>query len=351
MVSETNQLWMQRCLELAANGRGQVSPNPMVGCVIVHEGRIIGEGFHRQYGGPHAEVHAINSVQDAGLLAESTLYVSLEPCSHYGKTPPCADLIISKGIKKVVVACTDVNPKVAGQGIQKLRDAGIEVTTGVLEAEARELNKRFFTFHQQQRPYIILKWAQTLDGFIDIDRQASTQPAPTWITSEQLKPLVHKWRTEEDAIMVGTQTVLMDNPKLTAREWEGRNPLRIFIDKDLRVSHDFAVYDGSAPTWVLCAAPPVHPAKAENVVLDFTKDILPQLMEKLYQQQIQSLIVEGGRTLLQSFISAGLWDEARVFTGNKYFGKGVKAPDFPNVPNEIVRFGEDVLGVFRRTEG
>lgn len=351
MSSETNQQWMQRCLELAVNGLGQVSPNPMVGCVIVHEGSVIGEGFHRQYGGPHAEVHAINSVQDERLLSESTLYVSLEPCSHFGKTPPCADLIIAKGIKKVVVACMDVNPKVAGQGIQKLRNAGIEVTTGVLEAEAMELNKRFFTFHQQQRPYIILKWAQTLDGFIDIDRKASTVPAPTWITSEQLKPLVHKWRTEEDAIMVGTQTVLMDNPKLTAREWEGRNPLRIFIDRDLRVSHDFAVYDGSAPTWVLCAASPVHPAKAEYVVLDFSKDILPQLMERLYQQQIQSLIVEGGRTLLQSFIDGGLWDEARVFTGSKYFGQGVKAPDFPYVPNEIVRFGDDVLGVFRRTEG
>lgn len=341
---------MQRCLEIAANGLGRVSPNPMVGCVLVHEGKVIGEGFHRNYGGPHAEVNAINSVKDIDLLTKATLYVNLEPCSHFGKTPPCADLIIEKGIKEVVIACQDVNPKVAGNGIKKLQTAGIKVTTGILETEARALNRRFITFHQKQRPYIILKWAQTLDGYIDVTRVQSLQPCPTWITSDDLKPLVHKWRTEEDAIMVGTNTVLMDNPQLTAREWEGRSPIRIVIDKELQLPTDSAIFDGKAPTWILCSCMPDQSANADYIVVDFNQDILPQLMERMVQYPLQSVIVEGGKTLLQSFIDTGLWDEARVFTGNKYFGTGLKAPDFPFVAKELHRYGDDVLGVFRNGE-
>jgi diaminohydroxyphosphoribosylaminopyrimidine deaminase/5-amino-6-(5-phosphoribosylamino)uracil reductase len=337
---------MQRCLDLALNGMGTVSPNPMVGCVLVHEGKIIGEGFHRNYGGPHAEVYAINSVKDASLLSKATLYVNLEPCSHHGKTPPCADLIIEKGISEVVIACVDVNPTVAGKGIKKLQLSGIKVSTGLLETEAIELNKRFFTFHQKQRPYIILKWAQTLDGFIDVERKPGTHAAPTWITSDALKPLVHKWRTEEDAIMVGTKTVLMDNPQLTAREWSGKNPLRIFIDQHLQVPNDFHLLDGSTPTWVLCSTKPAHPANAEYIQMDFSEDILMPLMDKLHQHGIQSLIVEGGLQLLQSFIDEGLWDEARVFTGHKYFGKGVEGPVFNAVPFEVIRYDNDVLAVF-----
>lgn len=345
---ESDIRYMQRCLDLALNGLGSVSPNPMVGCVLVHGDKIIGEGFHRKYGGPHAEVHAINSVKDASLLKQSTLFVNLEPCSHHGKTPPCADLIISSGIPVVVVACVDVNPKVAGQGIRKLREAGIEVRTGVLGQEARELNRRFFTFHEQQRPYIILKWAQTQDGFIDIERSAESTPVPTWITSDELRPLVHKWRTEEDAIMVGTQTVRMDNPQLTAREWPGKSPLRIFIDRDLSIPRTCAVYDGSVPTLVLTAQDADPVKNVGFLKLDFKRDILLQLLPELYQRQVQSLIVEGGRTLLQSFIQAGLWDEARVFTGQKYFIRGVKAPDFPYQPVSIESFGKDTLAVFRK---
>ncbi len=337
---------MQRCLDLAINGMGSVSPNPMVGSVLVYNGEIIGEGFHRQYGGPHAEVHAIQSVKDRSLLSKCTLYVNLEPCSHHGKTPPCADLIIESGIKDVVIACQDVNPKVAGNGILTLRNAGINVTTGILEAEARKLNRRFFTFHEKKRPYIILKWAQTLDGFIDVCRTAGDNPQPTWITSNELKPLVHKWRTEESAIMVGTNTVLMDNPQLTAREWSGKNPLRIFIDEHLVVKPSAAIFDGAAPTWVLCAELPDISANAEYITMDFSKDILSQLMNRMYEQQLQSLIVEGGRELLQSFIDAGLWDEARVFTGNKYFGNGVSSPAFVFRPTQILQYGEDILAIF-----
>lgn len=340
--------YMQRCLELAENGRGRVAPNPMVGCVIVHEDQIIGEGFHRQYGGPHAEVNAIAAVQRRDLLPSSTLYVNLEPCSHFGKTPPCADLIIASGLNKVVVASQDVNPEVAGQGLEKLRAAGIEVVTGVLEDAARALNARFFTWHEKKRPYLVLKWAQTRDGFIDILRDSSPQPAPTWITTENLRPLVHKWRAEEDAIMVGTRTVLMDDPALTVREWTGRNPLRIFIDRDLVVPASMKVYDGSAPTWVLCAQTPAHPAKAEYKVMDFTSPLLPQLMDMLYHARIQSLIVEGGRALLQSFIDADLWDEARVFTGHKYFGQGLEAPVFPYIPKEVTEWEGDVLCRYSR---
>jgi diaminohydroxyphosphoribosylaminopyrimidine deaminase/5-amino-6-(5-phosphoribosylamino)uracil reductase len=337
---------MRRCLELAANGMGEVAPNPMVGCVIVCDGQIIGEGFHRRYGEAHAEVNAIRNVTDPQLLQESKLYVSLEPCAHYGKTPPCADLIIEKGIPEVIIAATDVNPKVAGEGVKKVREAGIRVTTGVLEKEANFLNRRFNTFHLKKRPYILLKWAQTADGFIDVAREASCEPSPTWITSPELKALVHKWRCEESAIMTGTRTVLMDNPELTAREWSGRNPLRVVIDEHLKIPEHFAILNDRAETLVITALDKEKHGTVEYLKMDFSKDILAELMDELYRRQVQSMIVEGGQMLLESFILCGLWDEARVFTANKYFVNGIKAPVFPYKPFSVLHLNPDVLTVY-----
>ena len=322
----SDEKYMARCLDLARCGLGLTSPNPMVGCVIVHDGQIIGEGHHYKYGGPHAEVNAINAVKDKTVLSSSTLYVSLEPCSHQGKTPPCTGLILSHGFRKVVVAQTDPNPLVNGRGISALRDNGIEVTSGVLEKEAITLNKRFNTFHQKQRPYIILKWARTLDGFIDIDRTGPEIPADNWITNDRLKMLVHKWRTEEDVILVGTNTALNDNPQLNVREWVGRNPVRLVIDEDDQLPKSLKIFDRSQPTIVYSTK---SREESENPVyanLDFSNSIIPQIINDLYRRNLQSVIVEGGRELLDSFLASGLWDEARVLTGNKIFGKGLKGP-------------------------
>jgi diaminohydroxyphosphoribosylaminopyrimidine deaminase / 5-amino-6-(5-phosphoribosylamino)uracil reductase len=343
----THNAMMGRCLELALNGLGHVSPNPLVGCVIVHKGDVIGEGFHCRFGEAHAEVNAIANVADKSTLSSSTLYVNLEPCSHHGKTPPCTELIIKSGIKKVVLACKDPNPLVAGKGIKKLKQAGIEVISGVLEEEAMELNRRFITFHTEKRPYIILKWAQTLDGFIDTERKAGTKLKAAWITSESLRPLIHKWRTEEDAIMVGTNTALKDDPSLTAREWSGKNPLRIVIDRELSLPKKLHLFDGSVPTLVLTAKKATDKKNLEYCCMDFKKSIPEQLMQELYNRSIASLIVEGGCILLESFLSEGLWDEARVFTGNKRFVKGVKAPFFPFYPHSEETVGSDHYAYYR----
>ncbi len=245
-----DSLYMSRCLELAANGMGNVAPNPMVGSVVVYKDTIIAEGYHKEYGHDHAERMAINAVKDKDLLSESTLYVSLEPCSHFGKTPPCTDLIIESGIKRVVVATKDPNPKVQGRGIETLREAGIDVTVGVLDKEARELNRRFLVYHVRKRPYVILKWAQTLDGYIDSVRKADDPIAPVWITNDLARTLVHRWRSEEQAILIGTNTVAKDNPRLDVRDWSGRNPMRVVLDRKLRLSPDFHVFDGTIPTIV-----------------------------------------------------------------------------------------------------
>jgi diaminohydroxyphosphoribosylaminopyrimidine deaminase/5-amino-6-(5-phosphoribosylamino)uracil reductase len=347
---EENDIYIKRCVELARNGKGLVTPNPMVGCVIVYKGAIIGEGYHREFGGAHAEVNAINTVEDKDLLKESVLYVNLEPCSHHGKTPPCADLIIKMKIPKVIIGMNDPFDEVAGKGIQKLKDAGIEVVSGVMEDECRELNKRFITFHEKKRPYIILKWAQTKDGFIGKNCNTPSEYKPTWITSENLKPLVHKWRTEEQSIMVGTNTALLDNPKLNAREWEGRDPIRLALDKNLRLPESLHIFDGSVPTIIFTSLQKTtkNIKNTEFIEMDFKGNIALQVCDVLFEKKIQSLFVEGGTMLLQAFIDRGLWDEARIFTGNKEFHEGVKAPEIKGkIISEDV-FDEDRLVIMKR---
>jgi len=321
--------FMQRCLQLASLGLGSTAPNPMVGCVIVHNEKIIGEGYHKQYGGPHAEVNAINTVKDKAFLKDSSLYVNLEPCSHFGKTPPCADLIIKMQIPEVIIGIKDPFEEVAGKGIQKLENAGVKVRINVLEQECRDLNKRFLTFHEKKRPYIILKWAKTLDGYIGIKSEDYAKGRPSWITDEKLKSLVHKWRTEEQAIMVATNTALLDNPQLNVREWKGKDPLRIVLDQHLRLPKNLHIFDGSIPSIVFTGKnnTKYNSLNLEYITLDFDHDIIKQICDVLFIKNIQSLIIEGGTQLLNTFISIGIWDEARIFTGNKEFKDGVKAPE------------------------
>ncbi len=331
---------MARALQLAEQGRGRVSPNPMVGCVIVHDHKIIGEGYHRQYGGPHAEVNAINSVQNLDFLTQSTCYVSLEPCAHHGKTPPCADLLIEKGVKRVVIGAMDSNPLVGGKGVEKLRNAGIEVVIGVLENEARALNARFFTMIEKQRPYIILKWAQTADGFV-----ARRNFDSKWISSEQSRMMVHQWRAEEDAILVGTNTAQYDNPQLNVRDWAGKSPLRLVIDKALRLPRTLHLFDGSLPTIVYNLE---NNEGREN--LNFAKlpenQFLEALLSDLHQRKIQSLFVEGGSQLLNSFLKLGLWDEARVFESKTTFGEGIEAPKIKMPQSNRIQLKEDILRIY-----
>jgi len=336
---------MKQCLLLAAQRQGKVAPNPMVGCVIVYEGNIIGEGCHMQYGGPHAEVNAINSVTDKTLLPQSTLFVNLEPCSHKGKTPPCADLIIANKIKEVVVGCRDSNPLVAGKGIQKLKKAGIQVIEDVLKGECRELNKRFFTFHEKKRPYVILKWAQTLDGFIS--KNAPFKKEENWITGVESKKLVHQWRAQEQAIMIGTNTAILDNPELTVRLTEGENPLRVVIDENLAIPFSNLVFSPDTETLVFTALNAQDRNRVNYCKTDFSKNILPFVMEVLYERKIISVIIEGGAHLLSSFIEDGLWDEARVFIGNKRFSGGLKAPAIAGKEVSVLAYGEDELRVLK----
>lgn len=321
-----DEKYISRCIQLARNGKCNAAPNPMVGAVIVHNDTIIGEGYHIRNGEAHAEVNAIRSVKDESLLKESTIYVSLEPCSHYGKTPPCADLIINKGIPKAVVGCMDPFSLVAGRGIQKMRDAGIDVTVGVLEEECRQLIHRFITFHTRQRPFITLKWAESADGFIDLNRNGGH---PYIFSSPLSSMLVHKRRAEHIGILVGRKTALLDNPSLTTRSWYGKNPIRMVIDKDLTLPNHLSLFDGSTPTLVFTRKTniPTRP-QTEYVLLDFDKDILPQIMDVLYQKKVQSLMVEGGSILLQSFIDAGCWDEAYIEYSHDLLQDGVKAPYF-----------------------
>lgn len=321
-----DEKYIRRCIQLARNGMCNAAPNPMVGAVIVHNDRIIGEGYHARCGEGHAEVNAIRSVKDESLLQESTIYVSLEPCSHYGKTPPCADLIIRKGIPRVVVGCVDPFSLVSGRGIQKLKDAGIDVKVGVLEAECRQLIKRFVTFNTQQRPYITLKWAESADGFIDINREEG-QPAvlSTPITSMY----VHKQRAEHHAILVGRRTALLDNPSLTTRNWYGKNPVRLVIDKELTLPTSLKLFDGSAPTWIFTAQDKASTSQVIYFKLDFSRSILPQILQKLYENKLQALLVEGGSQLLQSFIDEELWDEIYTEHSAKVLENGVKGPVIP----------------------
>lgn len=311
---------MQRALELAALGRGQVSPNPMVGCVIVHHGQIIGEGWHQRYGEAHAEVNALNRVEDQSLLTEATVYVTLEPCAHYGRTPPCADLLAKHHVKRVVVGAVDSNPLVGGRGIEKLKKAGIEVEAGVLEDSCRALNVRFFAAMEKQRPYIILKWAQTTDGFV-----ARSNYDSKWISNEQSRQMVHQWRADEDAILVGPNTAKYDNPRLNVRGVEGKDPTRILIDRNLSVAHDLNLFDGSQSTLIYNLKKSEKGQMLEFIQLH-KKQFLNDLLTDLHQRKIQSLIVEGGSGILKAFIEAGLWDEARIFTSKTEFGEGIAAP-------------------------
>jgi len=333
-----------RCLELASNGLGHTATNPLVGCVIVHDGQIVGEGYHRIFGGPHAEVNAINSVADKSLLQNATLYVNLEPCSHWGKTPPCADLIIENKIPHVVIGTKDIYEEVNGRGIERLTNEGINVEVGVLEKESVELNKRFFTFNIKKRPYIILKWAQTADGFMAREDHSSK-----WISNEYSRLLTHQWRSEETAIMVGTNTALYDNPQLTSRDMKARNPLRIVLDKELKLPQTHHLFDGEIPTIVFTEK--LHESK-ENlsyVELDFgPHNFLNLVLTYLHNIGIQSLIIEGGAKLLQSFIDKDLWDEARVFKAGKvYFEKGIKTPEIKVQSLQYLKIMDDTLHYYR----
>ncbi|HLT06363.1 MAG TPA: bifunctional diaminohydroxyphosphoribosylaminopyrimidine deaminase/5-amino-6-(5-phosphoribosylamino)uracil reductase RibD [Cyclobacteriaceae bacterium] len=338
---DTDLKFMRRALELATWGRGKVSPNPMVGSVIVHNNVIIGEGYHQIYGGPHAEPNAVQAVRQPELLKEATVYVTLEPCAHYGKTPPCAKLLAEKQVKRVVVAITDPNPLVAGKGIKLLTEAGIEVQVGVLEKEAADINKRFFTQVRKQRPYVILKWAQTRDGFV-----ARGDYSSKWISNAHSRQLVHRWRTEEDAIMVGTKTAHFDNPKLNVRHWEGKNPIRVVIDKHLTLDNNLSLFDKSQPT--ICYNL-IKNEIEEN--LDFVQlrenFTIKDILDDLYRRKVQSLIVEGGSYLLQRFISEELWDEARVFIGQGKFHHGIPAPLLHRKPEETLDIMGDQLYVYK----
>lgn len=327
-------LYMQRAIELASQGLGHVSPNPLVGCVIVHNEQIIGEGYHYQFGGPHAEVVAINSVKNRKLLKSSTLYVTLEPCSHFGKTPPCADTIVNLQIPNVVISCIDPNPLVAGKGIEKMKAAGIEVKTGLLEKEYRFLNRRFFTFFEKKRPYIILKWAQSKDGFIDYERNCKT-PEIHWISNSFNKILVHKWRSEEMGILVGANTILNDNPQLTNRLWSGKNPIRIVLKNEEYFPKESRIFDGEAQS-IIFSTKHKNKINAEVIQINNTDEFIELVLNKLYERKILSILVEGGRKTLQSFIDKNLWDEARVITGNVFFNRGLEAP----IINKTAHFEE-----------
>ncbi|SMD36184.1 diaminohydroxyphosphoribosylaminopyrimidine deaminase [Reichenbachiella faecimaris] len=340
MNKSIDKKYMQRALELAANGLGVVSPNPMVGCVIVYKNKIIGEGWHEKYGEAHAEVHAIKSVKNKKLLKQSTAYVTLEPCAHFGKTPPCADLLIKHQLKRVVICNQDSFPLVNGGGIKKLTEAGIEVDVGVLSKQGRKLNKRFFTRVEKKKPYVILKWAQTADGFVARENYDSK-----WISGEQSRKMVHKWRSEEDAIWVGTNTAKYDNPKLNVRNWQGNNPIRLVIDKRLSLNSDLHLFDQEIPS--ICYNLKKE-GKEEN--LEWVKVADERLLEDVFldlrQRGVQSVFVEGGAHLLQSLIDKDYWDEARVFTSQTNFEKGIKAPKLNVDSSKEMNIEDDRLSIY-----
>lgn len=325
-----DEKYMRRAMELALNGRGAVKSNPMVGAVIVHNNRIIGEGFHCEYGKAHAEVNAVNSVKDETLLPDSTMYVTLEPCSHYGKTPPCAELIIRKQIPRVVIGSLDPYPEVAGRGVEMLRNAGVEVVTGVLEDELYELNRPFITAHMRQRPYVILKWAQSADGFIDKIRTDASTPAVVLSPPDSMR-LVHKLRAEVSAIMIGTRTAILDNPSLTVRHWVGESPVRVVLDRALTIPSNYNILDGSVPTLVFTAKKAEKRQHVEYITIDFEKEVLLQVLHHLYKRKLISLLVEGGSMLHNQFLKEGLWDEIRMEKTAGLLHEGVHAPDLTKI--------------------
>jgi diaminohydroxyphosphoribosylaminopyrimidine deaminase/5-amino-6-(5-phosphoribosylamino)uracil reductase len=334
--------FMNRCLELARKGNGHVAPNPLVGAVIVHNGKIIGEGYHEKYGHAHAEVNAVNSVKDQSLFSEATIYVSLEPCAHFGKTPPCADLLVHHNFSRVVIGCTDTFDKVSGKGVEKLKNAGIDVTIGVLEKECRALNKHFFTFHEKKRPFVFLKWAETTNGLIDnqdpVAKESNSKGEVTWISVPEVKSRVHKWRSEHMSILVGRKTVEADNPSLTVREVAGKNPIRVIIDSQAQLTLDHNVFNNEANTIVINTKKSENLNGVEYIQLD---EINPKtLLNTLYEKGIQSVFIEGGATTLQSFIDANLWDETCTIVGQGTFEKGTKAPKITGTFTEEIFFGD-----------
>ena len=342
---------MQRCIQLAKSSMGTVAPNPMVGCVIVHGDQIIGEGYTSPYGGPHAEVNAIQSVEDKSMLKDATLYVSLEPCSHFGKTPPCVDLIIKHNIPQVVIGVRDPHEKVAGSGIEKLKNAGSKVVVGILQEECIDVNRRFFTYHQKRRPYIILKWAQTSDGFMAPDSKLRTEkPEPFWITNRHSRQLVHQWRSEEQAILAGTKTILEDNPQLTTRDWFGKSPIRIVLDRELKIPAKASVLDKKITTYIITADDKKKSSTnhQDYRLIDFNKEVAEQICSVLWEEQIISVLVEGGAKTIDTFIKAGLWDEARIFKGGTSFQQGTKAPQITGKILANHEFGGDELKILRR---
>ncbi|WP_367180319.1 bifunctional diaminohydroxyphosphoribosylaminopyrimidine deaminase/5-amino-6-(5-phosphoribosylamino)uracil reductase RibD [Tenacibaculum sp. M341] len=344
MESTIHNKYMRRCIELAERGIGTARPNPSVGAVIVHNNKIIGEGFTSEYGGPHAEVNAVKSVKDTSLLKEATIYVTLEPCSHFGKTPPCANMIVDNGIPNVVIGTVDTNSLVAGKGINILESNGCNVTIGVLEEECKQQHKRFFTVQNKKRPYIILKWAQTQDNFIAPKEKLENRPI--WISNEFSKQLVHKWRSEEHAILVGTNTAIDDNPLLNVRSWYGNNPVRIVIDKKLKLQHHLNIFNKEVKTIVITGENKPNEDNLLYETIDFTKDVASQICEVLQKNKIQSIIIEGGTQTLQTFINANLWDEARVFTGENSFLEGIKAPILNLVPTFEQKIQSDILRTY-----
>jgi diaminohydroxyphosphoribosylaminopyrimidine deaminase/5-amino-6-(5-phosphoribosylamino)uracil reductase len=332
---------MKCCLNLAVKGIGNVAPNPLVGCVIVHKGKIIGEGYHQKFGEAHAEINAMHSVKNKALLKESTLYVTLEPCAHHGKTPPCADAIIAHGIKQVVIGSVDPNPLVKGKGIAKLMRNGCDIITGVLEKECVDLNKRFFTFYSEKRPYIILKWAMTADGYMDKKRNKKEKPLK--ITGKEADKLSHTWRSEEQAIMAGTNTVIMDNPMLTTRMVKANSPIRIVLDRTLKIPISSNIFNNFASLIILNAQKNAKSGNVEWVKTNFKGEQLNNILGELYKRNIQSVIVEGGAKLLSSFIKQGVWDEARVFSSSQKIGEGIKAPSVKGILNSKIKVGNNTL--------
>lgn len=341
-----HESFMQRCVDLAYLGQGNVSPNPMVGCVIVKNGLIIGEGYHSEYGGKHAEIKAIESVIDQKEIENSTVYISLEPCVHHGKTPPCVHELINRKIKTAVIGSRDSNPIVGGKGIESLKRVGIEVIENILEEECRKLNKRFFTFHEKRRPYVILKWAQTSDGYLDKNREIG-EKGINWISSPESKVLVHKWRSEEQSILVGRNTILNDNPSLTVREISGKNPTRIVIDSQLQLSKDVNIFSKDAPTLVFNR---LKNDKTDGVEwIKISETSTKHILDELFKRNIQSVLVEGGSRTLQYFIIDNVWDEARVIVGDVKFGDGIKAPVMNKVPSRAHQFSNhDTIYYYHR---
>jgi diaminohydroxyphosphoribosylaminopyrimidine deaminase/5-amino-6-(5-phosphoribosylamino)uracil reductase len=341
-----HESFMQRCVDLAYLGQGNVSPNPMVGCVIVKNGLVIGEGYHSEYGGKHAEIKAIESVLDQKEIENSTVYISLEPCVHHGKTPPCVNELINRKIKIAVIGSRDSNPIVGGKGIESLKRAGIEVHENVLSEACRTLNKRFFTFHEKRRPYVILKWAQTSDGYLDKNREIG-EKGINWISSPESKVLVHKWRSEEQSILVGRNTIMNDNPSLTVREISGKNPTRIVIDSQLQLSKDVNIFSKDAPTLVFNRLKNDQTDGVEWIKISETST--KHILDELFKRNIQSVLVEGGSRTLQYFIIDNVWDEARVIVGDVKFGDGVKAPVMNKVPSRAHQFSaHDTIYYYHR---